>query len=76
MIDMTAATLTIADVLRFLIEKGPGRTEAQLAEAIFGARGYQQRVNQDCSAMDFLGTVERRGAGGPGDPYRYFPKES
>ena len=66
--------LRIIDVLRFLIEKGPGRTESQLAEAIFGASAYQQRVNQDCSLLESLGHVERRGQGGPSEPFRYYPK--
>jgi hypothetical protein len=65
--------ITLADVLQFLIENGPGRTEAQLAEAIFGNLGYQQRVNGDCRLLESQGRVERRGSGGPTDPYKYFP---
>lgn len=65
--------MTIADVLEFLIQNGPGRTEEQIAEAIFGAQGYQQRVNQDCNLLVNRRKVERRGAGRPGDPYRYHP---
>ena len=38
-------SISIANVLLFLIENGPGRTESELAEAIFGREGYQQRVN-------------------------------
>jgi len=64
--------LTLADVLLFLIEKGPGRTESELAEAIFGDRAYQQRVNQDCRLLVSRGMIERRGTGGPSDPYKYF----
>ena len=64
--------LTIADVLVFLIEKGPGRTERQLAEAIFGAGGYQQRINQDCVRLVARRKVERHGSGGKSDPYRYY----
>lgn len=66
--------IVLADVLLFLIEKGPGRTEAQLAEAIFGNSGYQQRVNGDCWLLESKGYVERRGEGGPSDPYKYFPR--
>ena len=66
-------SLVIADVLLFLIENGPGRTETELAEAIFGGQGYQQRVNGDCSLLVSKGKVERCGAGGPADPYRYHP---
>ena len=64
---------TIGDVLLFLIRKRPGRTEAELAEAIFGEHGYQQRVNEDCKLLERQGYVERVGTGGPGDPFRYFP---
>jgi hypothetical protein len=66
--------LTILDVLEFLIRNGPGRTEVELSEAIFAERGYQQRVNQDCALLTNRGRVERRGGGGPSDPYRYFPR--
>ncbi len=62
------------DVIAFLIEKGPGRTEAELAEAIFADRASQQRVNQDCRMLLDRGAVERRGSGGHADPYRYYPK--
>ena len=64
--------LTIADVLVFLISKGPGRTEEQLAVAIFGGAGYQQRVNRDCRFLVAQGKVERRGSRVLSDPYRYF----
>ena len=74
---MLSATLgghvTIGEALQFLIENGPGRTEAQLAEAIFGDKGYQQRVNSDCTLLVGKGLIERCGEGGPGDPFRYFP---
>lgn len=65
--------LTLADVLMFLIEKGPGRTEAELAEAIFGDRAYQQRVNGECRLLVDRGRIERRGTGGQSDPFKYFP---
>ena len=64
---------TLADVLVFLIEKTPGRTEAQLADAVFGDSGYQQRVNGDCRLLESRGIIERRGSGGPNDPYKYYP---
>ena len=66
---------TKSEVLLFLIEHGPGRTEAELANAIFGESGYQQRVNGDCNLLLSRGQVERRGDGGPADPYRYHPVE-
>jgi hypothetical protein len=65
--------MLLSDVLIYLIEKGPGRTEAQLAAAIYGSGAEQQRVNQDCRLLAGGGKVERRGEGGPGDPFRYYP---
>jgi hypothetical protein len=67
--------LRIQDVLKFLIKNGPGRTEVELADAIFGESGYQQRVNVECGQLLTIGRVERRGAGGPGDPYRYYARD-
>ena len=66
---------TISDVLLFLIVNGPGRTETELAQAIFGGDGYQQRVNSDCNLLLNRGLVERRGDGGPSDAHSYFPVE-
>ncbi len=67
--------LTKQDVLQYLVEHGPGRTAVELAQAIHGQSAYQQQVNQDCEMLSHVGTVERRGAGGPADPYRYFPEQ-
>ena len=64
---------TIADVLLFLIEKRSGRTARELAQAIFGEKGRQERVNGDCNLLLNRGLVERSGKGGQSDPYRYYP---
>ena len=61
------------DVSEYLISKGPGRTELELARAIHGEKAYQQAVNHHCVMLVIEGKAERRGAGGPGDPYRYWP---
>lgn len=61
-------------VLKFLIEKGPGRSEIDLARAIHGDKAYQQQVNQDIRMLVDSGQVERCGDGGVNDPYRYYPK--
>lgn len=50
----------VRDTLKFLIEKGPGRTERELAHAIYGEKGYQQLVNQDCGLLVGSGKVEVR----------------
>jgi hypothetical protein len=61
------------DVLLQLVENGPGRTETELARAIFGHKGYRQRVNPDCVWLARSGgEVERRGSGGHADPHRYY----
>ena len=54
------------------IGKSPGLTEREIAERIFGSDGYQQQVNPDCRRLFEKGLVERRGLGGPSDPYRYY----
>jgi len=62
------------DVLLHLVENGPGRTETELAQAIFGHKGYRQQVNPDCVRLARSGgEVERRGSGGHADPHRYYP---
>jgi len=63
------------DVLKFLIEKGPGRTEIELARAIHGDTAYHQQVNQDLRMLSEREEIERRGDGGQHDPYRYHPKQ-
>lgn len=66
-------TLTVEDVVAYLISKGPGRTQRELAEAIFGRDGYQQRVNVECDMLFRRGAVQRRGSGTPTDPFTYYP---
>lgn len=61
------------DVIEFLIGKCHGRTEMDIAEAIFGKSAYQQSVNQDCHMLADAGIVERRGSGGQSDPFKYYP---
>jgi hypothetical protein len=63
------------DVLQYLIQKGPGRTELELARAIHGDKACQQGVNTHCSMLVIERKAERRGVGGPGDPCRYWPAE-
>ncbi|KZL18132.1 hypothetical protein [Pseudovibrio sp. WM33] len=67
--------MIIRDVVKFLIDNGPGRTQRQLSVAIFGSddRGYQQRVNWECRNLTDNGQVACRGAGGINDPYTYYP---
>lgn len=61
-----------ADVLKYLIDIGPGRTQLELAQAVHGSVGVTQNVNQDLALIGNI--IERRGKGGRGDPFRYYPK--
>jgi hypothetical protein len=63
--------MTTADRVLDLIRKKSDLTEAQLASEIFGSAAYQQRVNSSCRRLIKEGKVQRRGHGGPGDPFRY-----
>jgi hypothetical protein len=63
------------DVLLYLIEKGPGRTEVQLSDALFGGGGEPTRVMQDLRDMAERGWVMQRGRGSEDDPYRYYPTQ-
>lgn len=65
----------LSEVLYFLICKGPGRTEAELAEAAFGRTGLQSRIHFDCRLLESAGRVERRGLGGALDPFTYYPSD-
>jgi hypothetical protein len=66
--------MTQIEVLEYIIGKGPGRTQVQLAEAIHGPEGYQQQVNQDCSMLVNTQRVICQGTGGLNDPHRYYPR--
>ena len=62
----------LIDTVERLIREKPGCTATQLAQALFGLDGYQERVSPACRALCACGRVRRQGNGGPGDPYRYF----
>jgi hypothetical protein len=49
----------IAQALEVIVRHRPGITQRELAEAIFGSKGSQQRVNQDCSLLTGLGYIIR-----------------
>lgn len=67
--------MTVAARLLAAIRNSPGRTESELAHALFGDHASQARVNFPCRLLEIRQCVERRGLGGPGDPYRYYPGE-
>jgi hypothetical protein len=55
-----------------LIRKQPGSTATQIAEGLYGFEGYHQRVSNTLRLLCAVGRIERRGGGGPGEPYRYY----
>jgi hypothetical protein len=61
-----------AKAIESFVEENPGRTATQIAEALYGVKGYHQRVSGTLRLLSDLGRIERRGSGGPGDPFRYF----
>lgn len=63
------------DRLERLIRDRPGLTATQLAEQLYGIDGYHERVGGACRTLVQLGKVGRRGGGGPGNPYTYFPAD-
>jgi hypothetical protein len=50
---------SISDVILWFIYHNPGRTEAEIAQAMFGKR-QQPRVHQYCDGLESLGLIERR----------------
>jgi hypothetical protein len=64
------------DRLEKLIRATPGLTATELAEKLFGIEGYHERVAGACRTLVRTGRAERRGAGGPGDPFTYYPPPS
>jgi hypothetical protein len=70
-----AGMATLLDALVVLIEKGPGRTEIALAEAVGNRnRSLEDQVSAECQRLIDQRRVERRGTGSAFDPYRYYPR--
>ena len=61
------------DVLLYLIENGPGRSELELSQAMYGDAASYPRVQQDLARLVSLGKIERRGIGSLTDPHSYHP---
>lgn len=64
---------TIYDRLRAQITIRPGQTERELAHGLFGKTGCQPRISFSCQLLLGRGLVVRTGAGGRGQPFRYYP---
>ena len=68
--------IILRQVVLYLIEKGPGRTEDELAEAIYNQPASKLPVSQQCLVLTDQNLILRLGNGDDGHPYRYFPKWS
>jgi hypothetical protein len=64
--------MLLDDVERIIKEK-PGLTATQMARLLFGSNGYAERINGACRILERSGRIERRGRGGPGNPFTYYP---
>ena len=67
------ALAMLIDELEQLIVHKPGLTATQIAAEFYGPDGYGERVRGVCRTLVELGRIERRGSGGPGVPFTYYP---
>ncbi|MFK7869624.1 MAG: hypothetical protein AB8B58_10335 [Roseobacter sp.] len=65
--------MAVIDDVEALIFRRPGLSEVAISEEIFGKGARQQQVNPSCRQLSRQGRVERRGRGGNGDPFTYYP---
>jgi hypothetical protein len=63
----------LLDDIEKAISERPGLTATQIAHAMYGADGYGEQVRTGCLALLRQGRIERRGQGGPGDPFTHYP---
>ena len=63
--------LGVSNRILELVRRRSGMTELEIATAIYGPAAVQQQVNQHCRALLRNGRLQRRGSGGPSDPYVY-----
>jgi hypothetical protein len=66
----------VIDDVELLIRATPGMTASQIATTLFGENGYGERAGMYCLYLWRFGRIERRGKGGPGNPFRYYSRPS
>jgi|GEM_PF-276139 len=59
---------TIYERIEAAVAEHPGMSQAEMAKALFGDEGYQQRVNQDCAWLVRAGRLVRA----KGRPARFY----
>jgi hypothetical protein len=64
------------DVLLYLIENAPGRSEMELSQAMYGDASSHLRVQQDLARLVSSGEIERRGIGSLTNSHSYYPVPS
>ena len=65
--------MALVDDIINVVRKEPGLTAMEIAVNIFGRRHpYTQWVNIRCRDLVDADRLERRGKGGPGDPFTYY----
>lgn len=65
---------SLADLLQLLVGYGPGRTEVELAEAVYGSGINQHSVMLTLQLLEARGAVTRNGDGSLAQPHRYFTR--
>jgi len=65
--------MALADEIEKLVRRKPGLTQMDLARMLHGRAGYKQQVNLTCRRLVAEGRLERKGRGGWGDPFTYYP---
>jgi hypothetical protein len=68
-----ARTIGTREDVEALVNRKPGMTAPDIARALFGPKGFQQQVNPSLLGLSRGGRIDRRGYGGSGDPYTYYP---
>lgn len=61
----------LVDDVEQLIARNPGLTATQIAARLYGLDGYQERMGLALRQLWRSGRIERRGKGGPGNPFIY-----
>jgi hypothetical protein len=63
----------LVDDVEKLIRERPGMKATELAVALYGPSGYHDQIAGLCRQLLNAHRIERRGSGGPSDPFRYYP---
>lgn len=65
----------LPDDVERVVQRNPGLTATEIARELFGDDAYQERVGSAVRILTQRGRIERRGAGGPGEPFTYHPRQ-